>query len=1028
MSLSPGMTSPETIKVIYENLGQIPGTGTDYYHETLLYTNSQGQQFIASGAASGQNPPTTLLGQLSALSAAATGAPTAYGTLQSFVVPVDSLAAAVIWPNITTPGAPGSILAENNPQVTVATDFDLSGAWAKIAQAEQEVGAASENYSPLTLNSNSLASTALTAAGIDLPTTILGSALWAPGANNILPTSLTEGYVGSTTQVIDSGGIPIYSITDKDSSGATTSNIQINPINQSVNLAGYNSGGVQFTANTTTAAGGAMTASLSGNAVAQTLDDATVTLAPNTQAIVNGSLDQILAQANAMLAVSGTDQSVIAGTNSIVTSTVIGANLSLGAGSALTVSGGTANATLSNGTVTVQDGGAATVTGDHNTETADCWLSAIGNFLGITTGDGDTLSAAGNSETVTAGTDDTVTLTGNSDGVTLGTGDNLSLSGSGETVNGSSDTITATSGTSLNNLIGSNDTVHLNGSADYLGVIGGSGDTVYATGDTIATTAGTTLSNLVGSGDLVELASGNYLGVIGGSGDTINASGDTIVATAGTSAANLNGNNDSVALGTDVGLTVFGVGNTVSGYSNDDIAFGYSASMTGTDIVNWADSNSVGADSWRAVFNPTSTEAVTISDWSGVNATGTLYDQVIDWTAGGSQLDWYNPEKDVSSVIGNFSGANETGDLTTETLNTTSGKSEDFDFDYNSNNQFIGYTEDYYSGSTLLGSADFNSYGQDVGQTGSVGSYGYYLGGYDLASSPTITASAPKGTHISEIASHDLNSGQFGAASAAETAFFQAQLTANSSSQSGVLAPSVHEAKWASGPITWSLATLAGSAASPFSSHMGEQYQAAVQAAFAQWGAATGLDFVEVAHIALGSTSTLTEGGPVELGPGMSVTAEIKTGKRRVISYFLSPIARHRRENLREKRNNISSILRISSSIESFLMRNHFKPLHIDKIFTINVIIIVINGVFLAGCTTRDKITVLNDKTGERATCYSGYYTIEEGLQQLEVMTQCLRACAQFGFQPTPLEKYSKYSPKEPDEKFLSQIPSQCKR
>ena len=688
-------------------------------------------------------------------------------------------------------------------------------------------------------------------------------------------------------------------------------------------------------------------------------------------------------------------------------------------------------------------------------------------------GEGQGINITQNDATISLANSSSATVNGNANNLTLGTGDNLTIGGSGETVNGSSDTITATSGTSLNNLIGSNDTVHLNGSADYLGVIGGSGDTVYATGDTIAATAGTILSNLVGSNDTVDLngagdylgviggsgdtvnasgdtiattagtslnnlvgsndtvdlyGSGDYLGVIGGSGDTINASGDTIVATAGTSAANLNGNNDSVALGTDVGLTVFGVGNTVSGYSNDDIAFGYSASMTGTDIVNWADSNSVGADSWRAVFNPTSTEAVTISDWSGVNATGTLYDQVIDWTAGGSQLDWYNPEKDVSSVIGNFSGANETGDLTTETLNTTSGKSEDFDFDYNSNNQFIGYTEDYYSGSTLLGSADFNSYGQDVSQTGSVGSYGYYLGGYDLASSPTITASAPKGTHISEIASHDLNSGQFGAASAAETAFFQAQLTANSSSQSGVLAPSVHEAKWASGPITWSLATLAGSAASPFSSHMGEQYQAAVQAAFAQWGAATGLDFVEVAHIALGSTSTLTEGGPVELGPGMSVTAEIKTGKRRVISYFLSPIARHRRENLREKRNNISSILRISSSIESFLMRNHFKPLHIDKIFTINVIIIVINGVFLAGCTTRDKITVLNDKTGERATCYSGYYTIEEGLQQLEVMTQCLRACAQFGFQPTPLEKYSKYSPKEPDEKFLSQIPSQCKR
>ena len=56
-----------------------------------------------------------------------------------------------------------------------------------------------------------------------------------------------------------------------------------------------------------------------------------------------------------------------------------------------------------------------------------------------------------------------------------------------------------------------------------------------------------------------------------------------------------------------------------------------------------------------------------------------------------------------------------------------------------------------------------------------------------------------------------------------------------------------------------------------------------------------------VAHVALERTSMLTEGGPVELGPGMSVTSEIKTGRRRVISYLLSPIARFRQESMRER-------------------------------------------------------------------------------------------------------------------------------
>ena len=44
----------------------------------------------------------------------------------------------------------------------------------------------------------------------------------------------------------------------------------------------------------------------------------------------------------------------------------------------------------------------------------------------------------------------------------------------------------------------------------------------------------------------------------------------------------------------------------------------------------------------------------------------------------------------------------------------------------------------------------------------------------------------------------------------------------------------------------------------------------------------------------------MTEGGPVALTPGMSVTAEIKTGKRKVIDYLLSPVLRCRQDTMRE--------------------------------------------------------------------------------------------------------------------------------
>ncbi len=54
-------------------------------------------------------------------------------------------------------------------------------------------------------------------------------------------------------------------------------------------------------------------------------------------------------------------------------------------------------------------------------------------------------------------------------------------------------------------------------------------------------------------------------------------------------------------------------------------------------------------------------------------------------------------------------------------------------------------------------------------------------------------------------------------------------------------------------------------------------------------------------RIALKETAIDTEQGQMQLGPGMGVTAEIKTGKRRVIEYVLSPIMRYRHDSLHER-------------------------------------------------------------------------------------------------------------------------------
>ena len=56
-----------------------------------------------------------------------------------------------------------------------------------------------------------------------------------------------------------------------------------------------------------------------------------------------------------------------------------------------------------------------------------------------------------------------------------------------------------------------------------------------------------------------------------------------------------------------------------------------------------------------------------------------------------------------------------------------------------------------------------------------------------------------------------------------------------------------------------------------------------------------------VAHVAVAATGINTEDGFTKLEPGMAVTAEIKTGKRSIISYLLSPLSRFRQEGMRER-------------------------------------------------------------------------------------------------------------------------------
>lgn len=61
------------------------------------------------------------------------------------------------------------------------------------------------------------------------------------------------------------------------------------------------------------------------------------------------------------------------------------------------------------------------------------------------------------------------------------------------------------------------------------------------------------------------------------------------------------------------------------------------------------------------------------------------------------------------------------------------------------------------------------------------------------------------------------------------------------------------------------------------------------------------LGLVYAAQTRMASDTILVEGKPVRLSPGMAATVEIKTGTRRLVEYFLSPLLKFKDESVRER-------------------------------------------------------------------------------------------------------------------------------
>jgi hemolysin D len=62
-----------------------------------------------------------------------------------------------------------------------------------------------------------------------------------------------------------------------------------------------------------------------------------------------------------------------------------------------------------------------------------------------------------------------------------------------------------------------------------------------------------------------------------------------------------------------------------------------------------------------------------------------------------------------------------------------------------------------------------------------------------------------------------------------------------------------------------------------------------------------GQELAFAATVSLDRTEMQVDEKLINLGPGMAVTVEIKTGSRALLSYLLSPILRYKQDSLRER-------------------------------------------------------------------------------------------------------------------------------
>ncbi|MGD7154386.1 calcium-binding protein, partial [Ralstonia pseudosolanacearum] len=180
----------EKIEIVYREIG--PG----YYHKYLLYTDSNGNQYAASGWA-GKDASSSMSDLSQSGSSGSGSSGSDYGNIITTHAKYD----ADYPDNPLNPNARG----QTQKHEEIKSGEDLSGDWKKITDSMNDIALEGHQYRPLDQNSNSTADEALRRSGLPEPKNDGLGDNWAPGSGNNLPGGSDDAGGGSAGATVPGG-------------------------------------------------------------------------------------------------------------------------------------------------------------------------------------------------------------------------------------------------------------------------------------------------------------------------------------------------------------------------------------------------------------------------------------------------------------------------------------------------------------------------------------------------------------------------------------------------------------------------------------------------------------------------------------------------------------------------------------------------------------------------------------------------------------------------------------------------------